>query len=410
MKDLLPVKEAQQQVLRAFQPVNAVSLPIDLALHRILSANISAGLDLPPFTNSSMDGFAVRAADTLPGVVLAVIGDIPAGTHPTLQLQPGQAARIMTGAPLPPGADAVVPVEDTDASPDAGQALPDAVTINKQVAPGDYLRAKGMDVRAGTVVLQAPRRLRPQDLGMLAAVGLAEVPVYRQPRVGLLSSGDELLAPGEALQPGKIRDTNTITLASLIKEQGCEIINLGLARDNPEHVKTLLDRAVEAQVDVLITSAGVSVGNYDYVRAVIESGGRLDFWKVNMRPGKPLAFGSYRGIPIIGLPGNPVSAFVGFLVFVVPVLRRLSGLAEPEPHSVKAELGESITSDGRESYLRAALKNMNGKWEVFPLKNQSSGNLLSLVQANALLVVPLGVKSLPVGTKVDVWPLDINVT
>ncbi len=243
---------------------------------------------------------------------------------------------------------------------------------------------------------------------MLAMLGVGKVEIFRKPRVGLLSSGDELTPVDGLLESGKIRDTNTHTLGALMVEAGCEVISLGIAPDQRDRIKSLFDRAVQLGSDVIVSSAGVSVGAMDFVRDVVESDGKLDFWRVNMRPGKPLAFGEYHNVPFIGLPGNPVSAFVGFEVFVRPALGQLAGLSASQPverQRVQVELGEPVESDGRESYLRAIVEQRDGGPVARLTGHQGSGNLLSLVQANALLIIPAGVKSLAIGARVDAWLL-----
>ena len=241
-------------------------------------------------------------------------------------------------------------------------------------------------------------------------LGVADVPVYCKPRVALLSSGDELIPVDEPLKPGKIRDSNTYTLAALIADAGAEVVRLGIATDRREAVEALLENASAQKVDLILSSAGVSVGAFDFIKDVVEAQGELSFWRVNMRPGKPLAFGKFKSIPFVGLPGNPVSAFVGFEVFVRPSLERLSGLTENTQKDrsrprVRVRLAEDISSDGRESYLRAHVSNEEGVLSAHLAGHQGSGNLLSIVQANALLIIPSGVKSLAAGKEVDAWLL-----
>jgi molybdopterin molybdotransferase len=314
----------------------------------------------------------------------------------------------MTGAQVPLGANAVIPVEDTDfhSRSVAGTAAPSVVSIYRPVKAGEFIRPTGQDVRRGETVLNPHHRLRPQDIGFLAMLGISQVSIYRKPRLAFLSTGDELIPIDTPLQPGKIYDSNSMMVCALIERYGGEPVSLGSAKDRFDDVKALFDRAVEQQVDLILSTAGVSVGAFDYVRSVVESGGSLDFWRVNMRPGKPLAFGSYHGLRFIGLPGNPVSAFVSFEVFVRPALLKLSGYTHWDIPLQHAILGEAIESDGRESFLRARVANRDGKPVVHLTGHQGSGNLRSLVQANALLIVPSGVKSLPVGTEVDVWMND----
>ena len=410
---ILSVQEAQTRILDAFQAVETEVVPVIHCRGRILAEEICAPGDLPPFDNSSMDGFAVRAGDVQnaqPSAAarLRVIGDIPAGSAPQFTLQPGQAARIMTGAPLPDGADAVVPVEETNFAPHLVQAstaesLPEEVSIFQPARHGANVRQRGADVRQGQPLLQIGRLLQPQDLGILASIGQASVCVFRRPRVALFSSGDELVQPGQTLGPGQIYDSNQYVLAAMLEREGAQVIRLGTAPDDPGQIEKLLAQAIDAQADVIVTSAGVSVGAFDFVRQVIESQGSLNFWKVNMRPGKPLAFGTFRGTPLVGLPGNPVSAFVGCLVFVLPVIYKLAGRELTFPRQEKAILAQPIESDGRESYLRAIVRDENGKLVARLTGHQGSGNLYSLVQANALLIVPSGVKSLPSDSEVNVW-------
>lgn len=405
MSGMLSVIEAQTRIQSVFARVATEHVALPEAVGRVLSSAITSPLDVPPFTNSSMDGYAVRAADVRQTpAALTLVADIPAGVAPSREIGSGETARIMTGAVLPPGADAVVPVEDTETEP----GTPERVVILKSVQPGDYVRPQGSDLRAGEAVLSAGHHLDPQALGLLAALGIFNVPVYRRPRVALLSSGDELATPGEPLTPGKIYDSNSFTLSALIQQAGAQLISLGVARDDPRQVEQLLQSAVEQHADLILTSAGVSVGAFDYIRAVLEQNGSLTFWRVNVRPGKPLAFGSYQGVPLIGLPGNPVSAFVGFLLFVAPAIRKMAGLPEQSLPQFTAMLDEPLESDGRESYLRGSVRLEGGVYHAKQAKNQSSANIFALVHANALLIVPSGVKSLPVGAEVKFITIGIE--
>jgi molybdopterin molybdotransferase len=406
---MFSVQAAQERILEGLQPVGSLFLPLDQAAGRVLSRDILAALDLPAFNYSSMDGFAVQAADVNQvspdsPQVLQVVADIPAGVSPDVTIQPGQAARIMTGGPLPPGADAVVMVEDTDFNQfKTDAAAPQQVTIFRPVKPGQFVRQRGEDLYAGQKVLAAGRKLRAQEIGLLAMLGLARVEVHRLVRVAMLSSGDELLSVNDPPSPGKVYDANSYSLAALAEDAGAEVIRLGVAADTAEDIHLRLERAVEAQADGIVSSAGVSVGAFDYVREVVEQHGNLDFWKVNMRPGKPLAFGHYRGIPFFGLPGNPVSAFVGFQLFVIPAIERLAGMGAGQKIRLTARLAEPVESDGRESYLRSVVTEENGRLVARLTGHQASGNIFSLVQANALLIVPSGVKALPAGAEVEVW-------
>jgi len=407
---MLSVQAAQERIHSHFKPVETETLSLAQCAGRVLAADILSS-DLPPFDNSSVDGFAVKAHDLAEATAasprtLNVVADIPAGFTSDVAIAHGQAARIMTGAPLPKGADAVIMVEDTDFNDrHAGTPAPKQVKAFKGVSIGENVRTRGMDVKTGHRVLFSGHKLRAQDVGLLAMLGVANVTVHRKPRVALLSSGDELTPVDLPLLPGRVRDSNSYVLAFMIEGAGCEVLALGIAPDNRDAIKFLLDQAIGMNADVILSSAGVSVGAFDFTREVVESQGRLDFWKVNMRPGKPLAFGEYRGVPFVGLPGNPVSAFVGFEVFVRGALDRLAGLSTTARTKVRVILAESIESDGRESYLRAVVEERNGVLSAKLTGHQGSGNLLSLVQANALLVVPAGVKSLAIGAPIDAWLL-----
>jgi molybdopterin molybdotransferase len=406
---LMSVREAQERLLSFFSPLDIEIVPLSHSAGRTLAEDIYSTLDLPPFSNSSMDGFAVRPADVAGAslatpVVLPVSADIPAGMISLDPLAPGTAARIMTGAPLPDGAGAVVPVEDTDFNyRELGQSAPERVAIYRAVRPNEYIRPKGQDVKQGELVMKKGARLRPQDLGFLSMLGVAKLPLYRQPRVATFSTGDELVPVDIPLTPGKIHDSNSYTLVAAVQENGGIPINLGITPDRAEDVETSLSRAVAQGADLILSSAGVSVGAFDFVRSVVETRGRLDFWRVNMRPGKPLAFGHYRDIPFIGLPGNPVSSYVGFEVFVRPAILKMNGRKDLKRTAERVRLLDALESDGRESYLRAVVWKQADSLVARLTGHQGSGNLRSLVQANALLVIPSAVKSLPAGAEVEAW-------
>lgn len=401
---MLSVTEARERILSHFQKTGTEKIPLIACANRILAIDILSDSDFPLFDNSSMDGFAIRAEDSNSAslTTLQVVADIPAGFSPKLILKTGEAARIMTGAQMPQGANAVIPVEDTNANyHEVGSKIPETISFNKKLNAGDYVRPKGSDINKGEVVLQKGRFIKPQDLGLLATLGIANVEVYKKPKVALLSSGDELLNVEAELEEGKIRDSNSYTLASLLENANVEVIRLGVAKDSKEAVTNLFEQAVTQKADLILSSAGVSVGAYDFIKEVIESNGEMDFWKVNMRPGKPLAFGKYKGINFIGLPGNPVSAFVGFEVFVRPALEQMKGSMEQNQVKVKVRSEKEIESDGRESYLRAKIRIENGERIAILTGHQGSGNLLSLVQADALLIIPAGVKCVPAGSEVE---------
>ncbi len=408
--ELLSVQEARQRVLKHFEPVGTETLPLQECAGRVLASDILS-TDLPVFDNSSVDGFAVISAD-LRGASstrprwLRVVADVPAGSAPVVELHPGDSARIMTGAPLPAGADAVIMVEDTDfTNREAASKAPEQVQAKRAVEVGENVRKRGTDLEAGRIVFTTGQLLRAQDVGMLAMLGVAAVLAFRPPRVAIFSSGNELIPAGAALPPGKIRESNSYVLSALITGLGCEVLPLGIAGDSRLAIQDSLGRAVSLHADAIVSTAGVSIGAMDFVRSVVSAEGHLDFWGVNMRPGKPLAVGDYSGIPFIGLPGNPVSAFVGFEVFARPALMRLAGRLPEERARVQVTLGEPVESDGRESFLRAIVEHREGRSTARLTGHQGSGNLLSLVEANALLLVPAGVKSLPVGSQAEAWML-----
>jgi molybdopterin molybdotransferase len=319
----------------------------------------------------------------------------------------GTAARIMTGAPLPHGADAVVPVEDTDeAWRGEERPLPAQVAVRRVVSAGDYVRHAGEDVRAGQIVLEAGATLRPQEIGLLASLGVGRVSVVRRPRIGLLATGDELVDVDAPLTPGKIRNSNSYAQAAQVSALGGEPLLLGVARDTEADVRHKLDAAVADGVDWLVSSAGVSVGAYDVVKAVLDRAGDVAFWRVRMRPGKPLAFGSYRGIPYLGLPGNPVSAMVSFEVFVRPVILKMAGRRDLRRPTVQALVIEPLRSDGRESYLRAVVKREEPGYVARLSGGQGSHQVSSMVRANALLIVPEGVREVAAGTVLTALMID----
>lgn len=407
---MLSVDQALTNVLTAFQRLSAESISIADGLGRVLAQDVVSTHNLPPFPNSSMDGYAVRAADVAAAsgntpISLTVVGDIPAGIAPTVAVGTGQATRIMTGAMMPAGADAVVPVEQTtDAafrSDNRPADPPSHISILQGVQVGDYVRPVGEDIHAGAVILHAGRVLRAADLGVLAGLGFTHVDVIRLPLVAVLSTGDELLTADQALEPGKIRDMNGYTITALVKGLGANAVFLGIARDTDADVRGKLQQAVDLHADLILSTAGVSVGAFDVVKSVIESMGSLGFWKVNMRPGKPLAFGQVQGIPFLGLPGNPVSAMVSFDVFAQAAILKLAG-KNHQPRTDSAELAEAIRSDGRRTYMRVTLERKDGNLLAHSTGTQSSGALSSLVAADGLLIIPEGMTDVPAGTRLPV--------
>ncbi|PJF39865.1 MAG: hypothetical protein CUN54_07425 [Phototrophicales bacterium] len=408
LTDLLNVDDAIERILAAVTTLPAERVPLTTALHRVLTHSIYSDINLPPFANSSMDGYAVRAADVSAAnantpVTLRVVADIPAGSAPTTVIQKGEAARIMTGAPMPEGADAVVPVEQTDSDwRDSEEAtLPETVQIYQAVTAGDYVRPIGENVREGQQILDAGTIIRPQDIGMLAALGVGQVDVVRRPRVAIISTGDELVDVDMPLTPGKIRDSNSYTIAALAMQYDADAIRLPIAGDTLDEVRECFQQALESNPDVIISSAGVSVGTFDVVRTVLNELGEVNFWRVNLRPGKPLAFGNLQKRPFFGLPGNPVSVMVTFDLFVRPVLLKLAGKPATVP-MVKAATAVAMDSDGRRSYIRVKLVKDGDRLIAQTTGTQSSGALMSMVMADGLLIIPEGMTHVPAGTELPV--------
>lgn len=407
---LLSVDEARSRILQAFQKLPPESVRLEGALHRILAEVVTSPHDLPRFDNSSVDGFALRLAkfqgSSLEAARFQVVADIPAGTSVKSRLQPGQAARIMTGAQIPTGCDRVAPVEDTDFPyRDSSASPPEFVQVSRLPEKAANIRPRGQDIRKGSQVLPSGRRLSAAEIGLLAMLGMQKVAVYRLPKIALFSSGDELIKPGSRLSGGKIYDSNNYMLQGLIAEAGGLVVPLGIARDDLRIIRGYFETAIKRSVDLIVTTAGVSVGAFDYVRKILEEEGKVELWRVNMRPGKPLTFGTYRSTPVISLPGNPVSAYVSFLVFVLPVIRKMLGLESLLMPTIQARLEHEVSSDGRESYLRAIVRKHGGELTAALTGHQGSGNLYALAQANALLILPSGVQSLPAGAEVHAWIL-----
>jgi molybdopterin molybdotransferase len=301
----------------------------------------------------------------------------------------------------------VAPVEDTnEAWRDAERPLPDIIAIKRAVQAGDYVRHPGEDIQAGTEVLPAGHKLRPQEIGVLASLGMSQVPVIRRPRVGILATGDELIAVEEPLRPGKIRNSNGYAQTAQVLALGAVAVPLGIARDTEEDVRARLQKGIDEQVDLFISSAGVSVGAYDVVKTVLEREGNVGFWRVRMRPGKPLAYGRYQGIPYLGLPGNPVSAMVSFERFARAAILKMGGHTQLERPTVAAVVQETIHSDGRESYIRAVVTRKGEKYTAVTTGSQGSHIMTSLVKANALLIVPEGVELVSPGDSLPAWMID----
>ena len=372
------------------------------ALGCVTATEIVAGADVPPFANTAMDGFAVRAADTTRAPVsLEVVGTLAAGSAPDRDVGPGQAVRIMTGAPIPPGADAVVMVERTSGGDDG------RVTVEVTARPGDHIRGAGDDLRAGQVVFEPLTVLTPGHLGVLASLGHPEVSVFRPARVGVLSTGDELVDGPGPLRLGQIRDSNRPTLLALVRQAGCVPVDLGRAPDDEAAITAAVEDGLD-RCDAMITSGGVSVGDFDYVKVVLDRLGAMSWWQVAVKPAKPLAFGVVAGRPVFGLPGNPVSSMVSFELFARPALRRMTGhhrLFRPHVQAV-ADGGLRRRADGKVHLVRVvASYGDDGRYHVTPSGGQGSHLLRAMALANALAVLPDG-EGVDEGDTVTVMLLD----
>lgn len=382
--DLLSYEQAVAQIAGAARPLSETRLlPLNEALGSVLAEDVVSGIDVPGWDYSAMDGYALRAADCpSTGTELFVSQRLPAGVAPQ-PLEPCTAARIFTGAPIPAGADAVVMQEVCDAV-DANR-----VRINTDVAPGSNIRRRGEDIAAGSVVIPAGTKLQPQHIGLAATVGCAQLRVVRRPKVAVLASGDELVMPGDPLSPGKIYNSNLFSATALLQALGCEVIDLGIVEDSLGATKDALSRAAR-QADLVLASGGVSVGEEDHVKPAVEELGSLDLWKIAIRPGKPVAFGQVAGTPFIGSPGNPVSLFVTFVLFVRPFVLRMQGRDDWQlaPMTAKADF-DWPRPDKRREFHRARLAyDATGipRLEIHP--SRSSGVLSSLTWANGLVVIP----------------------
>jgi molybdopterin molybdotransferase len=380
-----PLHEALALIL-ADAPVLQSTETVGLAeaLGRVLGEDVVAAVDVPPWDNSAMDGFALHSCDTLSApCVLSIQQRISAGEVGT-SLPPGAAARIFTGAPLPAGADAVVIQEDV-------LWQDNCLQLDTAVAAGSNVRPRGQDIGRGSVVLRRGRHLRPQDLGVLASVGIAAVTVLRRPRIGMFSTGDELAEPGAALAPGQIYNSNRYTLGGLLQEHECEYHDYGIVADTREATIALLQRAA-VECDVLISTGGVSVGEEDHVKAAVEALGQINLWKLAIKPGKPLAYGRVAEVPFFGLPGNPAAVFVTFGLVVRPYLLAMQGVADQlhPPRWVKAAF-DWLQPGTRQEYLRGNLcLNEAGEQTATVFDNQSSGVLSLISRADCLVIMPIG--------------------
>ena len=420
---MIRVEEALARILSYVDVVPAEDAPLVDALGLVLDEDIEAGFNIPPLDNTAMDGYAVRAADTVGAteaspVRLKVIGEVAAGYEFSGRVDPGAAVRIMTGAPIPAGADAVVPFEETDEpfdkAPERTQKL-DAAAVNvfKEARAGANIRRSGEDLNRGDVIVRRGTILRPSEIGVIASVGRATVRVVRRPVVAVLSTGDKLLEPGQERTGARIYDSNAHSVASLVRRYGGIPRMLGIARDTVEALTEKIQEGVGA--DMLITSAGVSRGDYDVVKDVLAREGEIDFWTVAMKPGKPLAFGCFypegpdgRRVPHIGLPGNPVSSMVAFELFGRPALMKMMGKQDWRRPRLRAIAEDAIRNvdDPRVFFARCIVTERGGKYYARLTGGQGSGMLTSMMRANALTVIPPDVDVVREGEEIEVIMLD----
>jgi molybdopterin molybdotransferase len=402
LSPLLSVESALQRVLGTLETCGRPVIEVDLlkALDYVLASDVISSIAVPGDDNSAMDGYALRAVDA--HKQLPVSQRIPAGSVGA-QLQPGTAARIFTGAAIPPGADAVVMQENCE-------LVDGCININGSIIAGQHIRLQGQDISSGSVVLRAGRRIRPQDLGLLASVGMAQVSVYKPLKVAILSTGDELVDPASTgkdkqLPAGQIYNSNRYTLAGLLSSLNVEIVDGGIIPDDPDATARALQSAAEA-ADCVICSGGVSVGEEDHVKNQVEKLGKLDLWKLAIKPGKPLAFGRIGETPFFGLPGNPTSVFVTFCLVARPYLQKLQGLVEPAPIKLAALAKfNSGRPGGRQEYRRVTVRNAEAGLVASDYENQSSGVLSSVSHSNAFAVIPPG-EVVTEGDQVEVILLD----
>ena len=423
---MISVKEALEIILNEIKPLGAESVDILNAMGRVSSENVYAKRPNPPWDNSAMDGYAVRAEDISAAgpdspVALKVIYDLPAGAVPKGAIGAGEAVRIMTGAPVPDGATAVVMVEYTNI-PSNTPTLPSpvkgeekrkgssgSVNILQKARPGENIRRGGEDFKAGDLVIKKGALIRPAEVCMLATVGAPEIQVYKRPTVAVISTGDELVDINEEPGPGRITNSNGYSICSLAAEAGAVYRQLGIARDTKEALREKLEAGAEA--DCIITSGGVSVGDYDFVKDVLKAmGSDMRFWKVALKPGKPLAFGVIKGRPAFGLPGNPVSSMVAFEQFVRPALLKMAGRQDVFRAVITARLTKDIKiKAGRMTFLRAELTMDGGGYQAAPLDGQGSGVISTMVRANAYIIVPEDAAGFKAGDAVKCQPFDASI-
>ena len=389
---MVPIDEAARIIMAHAAPLGVEEIDALYAEGRVLAEAVQAPENIPDLPKSAMDGYAVRAADG--AAERQVVAELTAGNRPGLLIGPGEAARIMTGAPMPAGADSMIPVELTE---EQGGVL----RVAKAVQPGENVHTVGQDIAAGATVLERGVVLSAADVGLLATLGLTRVPVYRRPRVAVLATGDEIVEPGAERPAGAVRDSNRYALMAAAREAGCETISLGIARDDQATQRAAILRGLEL-ADVLITSGGVSMGTRDLIKPILAELGTIHFGRVAFKPGKPTTFATVNGRLVFGVPGFPVSSLVSFEVFVRPALRALQGDARPERPRVRVSIAAPIRpSPDRPEYQRAVVRWAEGKLVATSTGGQGSSRLLSLHGANALLLVPPGTEVYPAGAELE---------
>jgi molybdopterin molybdotransferase len=387
-RGMISFHEARNKMLEGIKPLPSEKCPLADLLGRVLAQDITTSFDIPPRDNSAMDGFAVIASDVANAteqdpITLQVIEDVPAGKVSTKSLKSGQAIRIMTGAQVPEGADAVVPVELTSKGIKNIE-----VRILNAVKQGANIRRQGEDVKAGQSLITQGTRLRPQEVGLIASLGLTEALAIRQPVVGILSSGNEIAQPGQPLKPGQIYDANRFSVAGQVREAGACVNDYGIVLDDLNSIKDALNKASQ-ECDVIITSGGVSVGDYDLMKQALSELGSMNFWQVKQKPGKPLAFGHINGKPVIGLPGNPVSSMVVCDQYVRPLLLNMQGCRDIFKKPISAVCDQDIRKQaGRTEFLRTKVEWREGAYHAMLTGPQGSGILTSMVQADGLMILP----------------------
>lgn len=409
---MLSVEEALARVLDAFHPLEAEQVPILETLGRVLAEDVHADMDIPPHSNSAMDGYALQAADTAGAGPdhprrLRVIANLAAGYVSDTEVTPGTAIRIMTGALIPPGADAVIRFERTHQEGEW-------VDVLAEIPERQNVRFAGEDVRQGDLILSAGTQIRPQEIGMLASLGRSQARVIRRPLVAILATGDEVVEIDEPLAPGKIRNSNSYSNAAQVIQYGGVPMVLGVAKDNVADLIARIRTGLEQGADLLLTSGGVSVGDFDVVKNVLAAEGEIAFWRVRMKPGKPLAFGhieasvagARRRVPVLGMPGNPVSVMVSFEIFARPAILTMLGVTDLDKSTVEATLVDEIADkDDRRHYVRVYVERRGSEYRAYLTGEQGSGILNSMVKANGLAIIPETWSAAPAGAQVRVMLL-----